>query len=436
MHGQRGVDRTGEAGPPSGRAFGALRHRDFQLFWGGAVIAHIAGWMQQLAQAWLVYALTGNALLVGLNGLFSSLPFILVSFYAGTLIDRVDRRRLLIWIELGNAVASFAVAILIAIGWIELWQIYLSGAIHGLLGAFESPARGALLPHLVPRSDLMTAVSLQSIQRKGAQIIGPALGGVFLAAFGVAGSFFIRAASFLLVMASIGLIRVTNPTDARSHEAPVQAMLEGFRYVQSQPVIGGLILMECAISIFGSYTAMMVIFAREVFETGPEGLGLLQSAAGFGSVAGSLVLASLGDIRRKGLLLMATGVTYALALLAFSFTPWFGAAVVLLMVVGVVDIVFGAVRQTMIQLQTREEMLGRVMSLTGISQRGLGNFGGFFAGGLTAAVGSVQVATALGALITLVVMVGVLGRIAPIRNYVGTGTGPGPRRRSSSAAVS
>lgn len=390
--------------------------------------------MQQVAQSWLVYDLTGSPLLIGVNGLFQSLPFVTVSFYAGTLIDRVDRRKLLIWLELANGLVALAVAILVAGGWIQLWHIFLSGALHGLIGAFESPARSALLPHLVPRADLMTAVSLQSIQRKGAQIIGPALGGFFLAAFGVAGSFFIRAGSFLIVMASVALVRATNPASSRSREAPVRAMLAGLAYVRAQPVIGGLIVMEAAISIFGSYSAMMVIFARQVFETGPEGLGLLQSAAGAGSVAGSLILATLGDVRRKGLFLLVTGVGYGLALLAFSFTPWFALAVPLLAIAGVVDIMFGAIRQTIIQLLTREEMLGRVMSLTGISQRGLGTFGGFQAGALTSALGSVQLATAIGAIISMSVLVGVMMRVPVLRNFTGSGETAADARAPREAA--
>lgn len=175
--------KTGEVAPSEGRAFGALRHRDFQIFWGGAIISHIAGWMQQVAQAWLVYELTGSALLVGLGGLFSGIPFILLSFYAGTVIDRVDRRKLLIWLELANAAVGTAMGFLVASGLIQLWQIYFIGMLHSAIGAFESPSRSALVPLLVPRADLMTAVSLQSIQRKGTQIVGPALGGMFVAAY-------------------------------------------------------------------------------------------------------------------------------------------------------------------------------------------------------------------------------------------------------------
>ena len=416
---RRGED-DNSPGEPPGRAFGALRHRDFQLFWGGAVLSHIAGWMAQVAQAWLVYELTGSALLVGLSGLFQSVPFIALSFYAGTLIDRVDRRRLLIWVELANALVTFGLAILIATGRVQLWHLYLLGSLHGLIGAFESPARSALLPHLVPRADLMTAVSLQSIQRKGAQIVGPALGGIFLAAFGVAPSYFIHASSFLVVMGSLALLSTTNPATSRVGEPPLQAILAGIRYVRGQPIIGGLIVMEASMSIFGSYNAMMVIFAREVFHAGPEGLGWLQSAAGLGSVAGSLVLGAFGDVKQKSRLLFTAGLLYASLLVAFAFSPWFALALPLLALAGAMDIIFGAVRQTVIQLLTRDEMLGRVMSLSAISMRGLGTFGGFQAGALTSALGSVQLATGVGAMVCIAVLLGVGLRVPGLRSLSGS----------------
>ena len=173
-------------------------------------------------------------------------------------------------------------------------------------------------------------------------------------------------------------------------------------------------------SIFGSYNAMMVIFAREVFHAGPEGLGWLQSAAGLGSVAGSLVLGAFGDVKQKSRLLFTAGLLYASLLVAFAFSPWFALALPLLALAGATDIIFGAVRQTVIQLLTRDEMLGRVMSLSAISMRGLGTFGGFQAGALTSALGSVQLATGLGAMVCIAVLLGVGLRVPGLRSLSGS----------------
>src|SRR5438093_1776062 len=176
--------------PREGRAFGALRHRDFRLFWIGSIINQVGAWMQQIAQGWLVYELTGSPFLVGLAGLFQSIPFILLSLYAGTVIDRVDRRKMLIWVCILYVVSGLVLAVLIATEVIQVWHIYLAGVVNGAVGAFESPGRQALLPPLVPRGDLMTAVTLNSVQRKGAQILGPSLAGILIASFGIGAAYF------------------------------------------------------------------------------------------------------------------------------------------------------------------------------------------------------------------------------------------------------
>lgn len=421
MHNGR-VSFAEERDPQRRRSFGALRHRDFQLFWGGSVLSHVAAWMAQVAQSWLLYQLTDSAFLVGVNGLFHAVPFILISLYAGTVVDRVDRKKLLLWIEGWNTAIVFIIGFLIATDQIQVWHIYASSVVHSLAGGFESPARNSLLPHLIPRSDLMTAVSLNSTVRKGAQIIGPALGGIFVATFGVAGTYFIHAGGNVVLMACLFAMRATNPPPQRQ-DPPIRAMMEGLRYVRAEAFIGMLLIMEGAMSIFGSYQAMMVIFARDVFEAGPQGLGMLQSAAGAGSVAGSFVLALAGDVHHKGRLLIVGGVAYGVALIAFAHCPWFGAALPILAAVGAMDIVFSATRTTLLQLLTPSEMLGRVMSLAGISMRGLGNLGTFQTGAVASVVG-VHWALTLGAVLCILVTLGAGWRVPQVRQFTGTGLRP------------
>jgi MFS family permease len=324
---------------------------------------------------------------VGLSGLFLSVPFIAMSLYAGTVVDRVDRKKLLVWIEAANMLIIVAIALLVWSGWIQVWHIYLSNVLHALIGAFESPSRSALLPHLVPRSDLMTAISLHAVLRRGSQMVGPALGGISIAAIGVAGTYFIYAAAYSAMLTSILLIRTTNPASERAERAPLQAIAEGLRYVRMETIIGALLVLEFAINFFGSYNSMMVIFARDVFEAGPQGFGILQAASGLGTVVGSLVLSAAGDVNNKGRLVTAGGVIYGFAVLAFAFCPWFLIALPILAIAGAADILMGAVRMALIQLLARGEMLGRVMSLHAISTRGIGPFGGAQLGALTELVG-------------------------------------------------
>lgn len=409
----------GRVADRGGRAFGAFRHRDFRLFWGGSVISNVGAWMQQVAQGWLVYELTGSAFLVGLNGLFHAVPFILVALYAGTVVDRVDRRRLLLWVEGFATLVIVIMGTLVASGHVQIWHIYLSSVAVSLAGGFESPTRQALLPHLVPREDLMTAVSLNSIVRKGAQIVGPALGGLFVAAFGVAGAYFIHGGASVILMWCIVQMRATNPPRTTTQSA-VEAIAEGLRYVKAEALIGTLLLMEATMSTFGSYQAMMVIFAKDVFQMGPQGLGLLQSAAGAGSVVGSFALATVGDVQHKGRLLMVSGVGYGAALLAFAYCPWFLGALVVLTIVGAMDIMFGATRTTITQLMVPREMLGRVMSLQGIAMRGLGNFGTFQTGTVASLLG-VHSAIAIGASACIVMTVAAGWLVPAVRRFTGTG---------------
>lgn len=430
---------AGEEPPSAGRAFGAFRHRDFRLFWGGALVSHIGSWMQQVAQGWLIYELTGSAFLVGLSGVFLSVPFVLMSFYAGTVVDRVDRKKLLVWIELLNLLINVGVGLLIWTGSIQVWHIYASNIGHALIGAFENPTRGSLLPHLVPRADLMTAVSLNSMLRRGSQIIGPALGGVSVATFGVAITYFFHAAAQLVLVGSVVLIRTTNPVSERSAGHPLQAVIDGLSYVRSQGVIATLIVMETFFSLFASFNPMLVVFAKDVFGMGPQGFGLLQSAGGAGTLVGSLTLAAIGDVRHKGRLIIVGGFTYGVALIAFAFCPsgfiafngleipWFWLALPILAVVGAADIVVGSTRMTIIQLLAKRDMLGRVMSLHGISTRGLGPFGGSNLGAMAEVVG-IRSALALGALVCIAVTLVVATQAPRVRQFVGTGGASAPER--------
>ena len=403
-----------------GRAFGALYHRDFRLFWTGAVISHIGIWMEQVARNWLIYDLTGSALHVGLNGVFLTIPFVLMSLYAGTLVDRSDRRKLLLLIEACNMAVVVVLAVLIVTGTIQIWHIYASSVLTALIGAFESPTRSSLLPHLIPRADLMTAISLNSMVRKGSQIVGPSLGGLALGAFGVGPTYFLNVGTYVVLLAAIAMLRVTNPPGERTGSSPIESLVEGVQYVRREIVLGTLILMEAVTGIFGSFIPMMVVFAREVFEVGPEGYGLLQSALGAGSLIGSVALASRGDVRRKGQMLIMSGLAFCVAWVAFAFTSWFWLALVFLVIAGASDMVMGTTRTTMIQLLARRDLLGRVMSLHSVSTRGIGPIGSFQTGALAGLIG-IQSAVALGALITGAVTCVVALRVPAVRNFIGSG---------------
>jgi MFS family permease len=376
--------------------------------------------MQQVAQSWLIYDLTGSAFLVGLNGLIRTLPFLGMSLYAGTVVDRVDRKRLLFWAEVIMLGLTLGLAVLIAGGWVQVWHIYAFSIVTSLVGAFENPAQQALLPHLVPRRDLMTAVSLNSMVRRGSQVIGPALGGLSVAAFGIAATYFINVAAYGVLVGSLALIRATNPPGERNAAAPWRAVVDGLRYVRGDVVIGTLLLLEATFSVASSFNTILVVFARDVFAVGPQGLGLLQGAPGVGTILGSLALSALGDVRRKGRLIIVGGIGYGILVMAFALCPWFPLALVLLAASGAADILMGATRNTLLQLFARGPMLGRVMSLHAMATRGLGGLGGFQAGTIGSLVG-VPLAVAMGGLVCIAATLGVAWRVPEMRDLSGTG---------------
>jgi len=418
----------------AGGAFGALRHRDFRLLWGASLGFHVGNWMHNVALNWLLYELTGSALYVGLNGFVRTVPFLAMSLYAGSIADRTDKRRLLIFVEAVLFLLTLGLGLLILSGAVQVWQIYCISAASALVGAFEIPAQQSLLPYMVPRRDLLTAVSLNSMVRRGAQIIGPALGGLSLAAFGVAQTFLINCLGYLGLVIALGLMRTTNPVSDRSKEPPLRAMGEGLRYVRSQPIMMALIPIEGVFSLFGSFNPLLVVFARDVFDVGPQGFGLLQSAQGIGTVVGTLGLAAIGDVYHKGRLMIGASIVYGLTVLAFAACPWYPVAVILLALSGAADFVRSATRSTTLQLFSEGPMLGRVMSLDGMATRGLGQLGGFQSGSLGSWIG-VHWAVAVGALICVGTTFAMAWRVPEMRDLSDAGSQPGHGRESGAGGA-
>jgi MFS family permease len=215
-------------------------------------------------------------------------------------------------------------------------------------------------------------------------------------------------------------MRATNPPAERTERNPLRSFAEGIGYVRTEAVIATLLLLETVLNFFGSFNPMLVVYAKDIFGVGAEGYGLLQSAGGAGTVAGSLALGAMGDVHHKGRLLIAGGVAFGLAVIGFAFCPWFHLALMLLAVAGAADIMMGATRTTIIQLLTRGDMLGRVMSLHAVSTRGIGPSGGFQTGALATVVG-VPIAVATGAMICITATLLVGWKVPTVREFTGTG---------------
>jgi MFS family permease len=364
------ADRSAEPNPqPAGR-LAAFRYRDYRLFWTSLFISNIGTWMQMTATSWLLYQLTNSPLMLGLNGIFRAAPAIMLGLISGTFADRYDRRRLLLCTQVILGLLALGLGILDHSGNIQPWQIYAFTFVSASVASFDGPARQALFPSLVPREVLPNAIALNSLLWKGAALLGPTLGGVAISLMGTAGAFYANAASFLVVVAALLLMRATSPAPERQRDFVAETKA-GFSYIVSQPIILGVMIMEGVSSVFGLDNAMLTIFASDVLRVGAHGFGLLQSARGLGAVIGSSYYIALAQGPRQGRVLLVAAVLYGAGFALFGLSPSFILSLVVLAFVGATDTVWSASRATILQLSTPERFRGRVMGVFQLSNRGL-----------------------------------------------------------------
>ena len=359
--------------PTDSRALGrlaAFRYRDFRLFWISLFVSNIGTWMQMTATNWLLYQLTGSPVQLGLNGIFRAIPAIGLGLISGTFADRYDRRRLMLGTQLLLALLALGLGLLDHSGNVQAWQIYAFTFVSSTVGSFDGPARQALFPSLVPRTVLPNAVALNSLLWKGAALLGPSLGGVAISLVGTAGAFYANAASFLVVVVALMLMRVSATVRPRHHDFFAETKA-GLSYIVSRPVILGVMIMEGFSSVFGLDNAMLTIFASDILLVGASGFGLLQSARGFGAIIGSSVFIAMGHRSDHGKILFVSAILYGIGFALFGLSPWFLTSLALIAFVGATDTIWSAARSTILQLITPETFRGRVMGVFQLSNRGL-----------------------------------------------------------------
>ncbi|MBX5478087.1 MAG: MFS transporter, partial [Pyrinomonas methylaliphatogenes] len=275
--------------PPVWRA---LRHRNFQLFFGGQLISLIGTWMQSVAQSWLIYRLTNSATLLGLVGFCSQISVLLLAPIGGTLADRRDKRRVLIFTQSSAMLLAFILAALTLTAKIDTWQILAIATALGVVNAFDIPTRQAFVVEMVGKEDLMNAIALNSSMVNGARIVGPAVAGVLVSTIGEGWCFFANGVSYLAVIAGLLMMRVhTQGANAKRGKA-LSEIAEGFRYVARTGPVRALLLLLGLVSLMGMpYAVLMPIIADRILHGGARGLGILMGAAGAGALLGALSLA-------------------------------------------------------------------------------------------------------------------------------------------------
>jgi MFS family permease len=388
--------------PRAFQVISALRHRDYRYYWLGFLVS-ILGWqVQALAQAYLVFDLTGSALNLGIISGSQAVSSTIFSLLGGVVADRFDRRKLLIATQLGGAGCSLVLASLVATGAVEVWQIAVIAFVFGCFQAFDQPARSALVPQLIHRADLMNAIALTSVVWQSSAILGPAIAGIVIAAGGTAACFYLAAAGFLAFVVALCAIHVrAQEVDTTPRKSFAGDLAAGFRYIRADGVLMALISLMFFNAFFGlSFVILLPVFAREELDIGAQGLGALFSAFGIGALVGTLVVASLGDFNHKGLLIIAGAIFFGALLIVFSLSTWLALSMALLVAIGVVRALYMTSGQTLLQIRLDDRFRGRVTAVYGL-QWSLMPLGGLWAG-VVADVWGAPAAVALGGLAVIV----------------------------------
>jgi len=350
--------------PPLKQAFRALHNPNYRLFWFGQVISMVGTWMQRIAQAWLVLRLTNSPLALGIVTACQTLPVLLLALFGGVVADRVPKRRLIIITQAVMLVQASILAVLTAGGWITLIELYLLAAILGAATALDNPTRQAFVKELVGPDDVANAVALNSIVFNTARLVGPALGGLTIAALGVAGCFTINAVSFLAVIGGLLLMRPERfyelPTSPRGR---VLAQIgEGLRYAARAPDIAVVMILMAVIGTFGyNFTVLLPLIAQYVLHSGPAGFGILTSAMAIGSLIAAMGIAYSGRVTQRTLLVGAAGFSLLLFFLALA-NGW-ALAIPVLVALGFFSITFTATANSRLQIVAPPQLRGRIMSL-------------------------------------------------------------------------
>lgn len=376
--------------------FRALRHRNFRLYIGGMAVSLAGTWMQQLAQSWLVYRLTGSEFMLGLVWFCSNIPVLLFSPLAGLAADRYPRRRVIFLAQAAAMVQAAGLAALTLAGVVEVWHVVALALVFGVSNAFDIPARQAFYIQLVGKEDLINAISLNSATFNAARVAGPALGGLVVARLGEGSCFALNAVSYLAVLGSVLAMRLEETIEP-SKETAWQRLRGGFVYVWRTPPLRAL-LATCGLVAVSVAPVMTLapMFADGIFGKGPGGLGLLTSALGLGAIAGTLSLARRTASAGLPRVVFFSAATLALTLTVFAVSPSFALCVALMPFVGMAVMRHNAATNTTVQLGIEDRLRGRVMSFYSMMVVGMFPLGSLLAGALAERAGS-RAAVFLGA---------------------------------------
>ncbi|MBZ5643384.1 MAG: MFS transporter [Acidobacteriia bacterium] len=395
---------------PSGQGrarttFRALRHRNFQLFFSGQIISLVGTWMQTVAEAWLVYRLTGSSALLGVLGFVSQIPIFLLSPLAGLVADRWPRHRTVIVTQATSMLLAFTLAGLTLSHHIHksnIWVVIGLATLLGTVNAFDIPTRQSFLIEMVGREDLLNAIALNSSMFNGARVAGPAIAGLLVAWVGEGWCFLLNALSYLAVIAGLLLMRIGPSPVVHDGAGPLEKLRQGLRFARQTLPIRALLLLLGLVSFMAlPFTVLMPIFADKIFGGGASAYGTLMGAVGVGAMFGALAVAMREQLRGLGNVVAICAVGLGVSLILFSASRWYWLSWVILVITGFTMMMQFTATNTLIQAMVPDQLRGRVMSLYAMMFLGMMPIGSLFAGAIAEHIGA-PITVAIGGVASVV----------------------------------
>jgi MFS family permease len=367
----------------------ALRHRNYRLFFGGQTLSLVGTWITRIATSWLVYRLTGSALLLGVVGFCGQIPTLFLAPFAGVFVDRWNRHRVLVATQVLSLLQSLALALLALGGVITVAEVLVLQLLQGVINAFDTPARQAFVVAMIDdRADLPNAIALNSTMVNVSRVLGPSIGGVLIAAVGEGWCFMLDAVSYLAVIASLLAMRISPRTLPRADTRVLDELAAGFRYVSRFAPIRTVLILLAVVSTMGMpYAVLMPAVAAERLHGGPHTLGLLMTASGVGALGGAFFLAWRQTVLGLGRVIVIASTVFGLGLMAFGWSHSLWLSVLILPFVGAGFMVSLAGTNTIVQTITEEHLRGRVMAFYTMAFLGTAPIGSLLAGVLADRLG-------------------------------------------------
>jgi MFS family permease len=371
--------------------FRALRSRNYRLFFVGQTLSLIGTWMQGLAMSWLVYRMTGSAFLLGTVTFAQQIPMFLVSPVAGVFTDRVDRRKLLILTQSLQAAQALVLSVLVLAHVVQVWEVMALSVFVGVVNAFDTPGRQAFVIEMVDSREMLpNAIALNSTQFNIARLIGPAVAGLTIRFTGEGLCFLINAISFLAVIVSLSMIRVSPRAPRSESQQAWEDFIEGARYVWAHQAIRSLLLLLAAVSfVSGSYQVLLPVYAKTIYRGDSATLGWLYAAVGAGALVSAVLLASRKSVVGLGRWIVGASATFSIGLGVFGLTSnvWLGFLV--LSFVGFGAMLHMGSTNTLIQTVVEDRMRGRVMAFYAMSFVGTMPMGSLITGAVSQSIGPI-----------------------------------------------